>query len=69
MAPPTPTSSQPLQLELPLTVPSSGNLDELVSPLLLPFQIWCHLPPSVRAQCHQTLVTILQEVLHDAGPS
>ena len=69
MDPPTPTSSQPTQLELPLTVPSSANPDEVVSPLLLPTQIWCHLPPSLQAQCQQILVTILQEVLHDAAPA
>ena len=64
-----PPLSQPTQLELPLILPASGTLDELVSPLLPPNQVWGLLPPSLRAQCHQTLVQILQEVLHNALPS
>ena len=69
MDPPTPTPSPPAQLELPLTFPASSGSGEPSSPVLLPVQVWSQLPLPLRARCHQTLVQILQEVLHDAGPS
>jgi hypothetical protein len=62
MEPPEPAPRRPEQLPLPLPVPPA---DATARPpqVLAPQHLWASLPPRLRAQCHQTLRQILQEVI------
>jgi len=68
MEPPDPPSRLPEQLALPLTLPPAGATP-LPPAVLAPQHLWASLPPLVRAQCHRTLLQILQEVIHARAES
>jgi hypothetical protein len=63
-----PCRSTPLFQQLPLPFaelpPPSHPPPE--GPVLLPAQLWATLAPPLQAQFRQTLLHLLQEVLHDA---
>ncbi len=57
------TSPLPEQLPLPF-IGSLGDPALLTQRVLPPPLVWGTLPPALQAACRQTLIQILQEVLH-----
>jgi hypothetical protein len=67
-SPPAPPRRSPLvQLPLPLSPPDVTPTTPLVPGLgrvLVPQQVWTGLSPPDRARLQQTLIAVLQEVVH-----
>jgi hypothetical protein len=62
------TPMTPLNQQLDLLLPEWGSVPLHVppeAPLIAPQQLWTTLSATTQAQARQTLLQILQEVLHD----